>query len=107
MRKLALATALAAASLSLAVLAQPGYGPGPGTRAGPGPRFNDTTTPGWSLMTKQERLEHQQKMRAFQGYDECQAYMVEHRKLMEERAKEKGKKLRGAGPGPGCDWLKK
>lgn len=106
MRKLALATGIAAASFALAALAQP-YGPGPGPGKGPGPRFNDTTTPGWSMMTKQERAEHQAKMRGFQSYDECHAYMVEHHKLMEERAREKGKSLRGAGPGPGCDWLKK
>ena len=108
MKKLAIASAVASATLALAAFAQP-YGPGPGAGAGkgPGPRFNDTTTPGWSMMSAQERTEHQAKMRAFTSYDECHAYMVEHHKLMEERAKGKGKALRGAGPGPGCDWLKK
>jgi Spy/CpxP family protein refolding chaperone len=105
MKKLAFATALAAAALSLAALAQPGYGPGPGARGGP--RFNDRTTPGWSLMTATERKEHQEKMRGFKDYDECRGYMEKHHALMVERAKEKGRALRGAGPGPGCDWLKK
>jgi len=108
MRSLVLVAAAAAAAFAFAANAQPyGPGPGPGYGAGPGPRFNDRTTPGWSLMTAQERREHQERMRAFTSYEECNAYMVEHHKLMAERAKARGGKLRGAGPGPGCDWLKK
>jgi hypothetical protein len=121
MRKIAPAAAVAAASLSLAAFAEPGMGPGngpgpgagpgygmgPGPRAGAGPRFDDTTTPGWSMMNAQERSEHQAKMRSFKSYEECNAYMVQHHRLMADRAKEQGTALRGAGPGPGCDWLKK
>ena len=108
MKRLILGAAITAASL--AAFAQP-YGPGPGGPGpGPGargmPRFNDTTTPGWSLMSAEERGAHQERMRSMKGYDECEAYMVEHRKLMDERAKEKGKALRGRGPGPACDVLK-
>jgi hypothetical protein len=121
MRKIAFATAVAAATLALAAFAQPGTGPGPGPgpgagpgygmgagpRAGAGPRFDETTTPGWSMMSAEERSEHQARMRSFKSYEECNAYMAQHHDLMAERAKEKGTALRGAGPGPACDWLKK
>jgi hypothetical protein len=124
MRKLAIAAAIAAASLSLAASAQPGMGPGtgpgpgagpgsgmgagPGPRAGAGPRFDETTTPGWSMMTAQERDEHREKMRSFRNYEECNAYMTENHARMQERARAQGKTLAGgAGPGPACDWLKK
>ena len=104
MRKLAIASAIAAATLALAAFAQPH--PGEKTAPTPAPRFTERTTPGWSLMTSGERAAHKEKMRAFKSYDECEAYMVEHHKQMEERAKEKGKTI-AKGPGPGCNWLKK
>lgn len=110
MKRTMLAAALAA--LSLSTYAQmgpgpggPGYGPGPGAMMGP--RFNEQTTPGWTMMTPEERKAHQERMFSFKDRGECQAYMAEHRKQMEARAKEKGKSLPGKGPGPGCDYLDK
>ena len=117
MKRTLLAAALAAASL--AVFAQPyggqgrgpGYGPGPGN--GPGMRggagcCGADVTPGWSLMTEAERTQHQEKMHGMKDYAECQAYMDEHRKLMQERAQQRGQSMPGPGPGPGaCQWLKK
>jgi hypothetical protein len=100
-----LALALAA---SVAAFAQPasGPGPGPGMMKG-GPRFGADVTPGWAMMTSEERRAHQEKMRGMKDRAACEAYMTEHHKLMEARAKEKGKALPWKGPGRGCDYLGK
>lgn len=45
---------------------------------------------GSQLMTEQERLEHRNKMRNFKTQQERDAYQLEHHKLMQTRAKEKG-----------------
>ncbi|MDE2486859.1 MAG: hypothetical protein KGO51_05615 [Alphaproteobacteria bacterium] len=57
---------------------------GGGMRAGPG------VTMGWSMMTPQERQAHQSKMAGFKTYAECHAYVLEHHKLMAERARAQG-----------------
>jgi hypothetical protein len=77
---------------------------GPG--GGKGMRFNfdKDNTPGWALMTTEERAAHSGKMRAAKTYDECKAVQDEHHKAMEVRAKEKGVTL----PAPrqnGCDRM--
>jgi hypothetical protein len=99
---------LACASLLLAgsALAQPGPGTGGGMGGGMGQgpcmkgdvatgpncgwRMSRKNTPGYRLMTPEERASHQQKMRAFTNRDECQAYMAEHHAEMATRAKAKG-----------------
>jgi hypothetical protein len=55
-----------------------------------GGRSGRRDTPGWSMMTPQERSEHQAKMRSMTNPDECKAYMEQHHQKMAERAKEKG-----------------
>ena len=122
-RSLAL-SALLGATLSASVLAQPGQGMGPGGGMGPGMgpgmggmggmgpggkgmqyRFNKDNTPGWSLMTPEERTAHHDKMMAARTYDDCKAAQAEQHKQMEERAKAQGKTL----PGPrqnACDKMK-
>lgn len=62
-------------------------GPGPMHRGG---RWGTDYTPGWSMMTPQERKEHQDKMRGMGNADECKTYMDEHHRQMADRAKEKG-----------------
>jgi hypothetical protein len=79
------------------VLAQPGNGPRY--------NWNKDNTPGWTLMTPQERSEHQAKMRAAKTYDECKAIQEEQHKTMEARAKEKGVTLH-APRRNGCDVMK-
>jgi hypothetical protein len=77
-----------------------GMGPGKGRMA-----FNQGNTPGWSLMTAEERTAHQQKMWSFKTFDECKAYQAEHHTAMEVKAKEKGQTL----PAPranACDRMK-
>ena len=77
----------------------PGAGMGPGMHQGMGPgmggpymnwHMNRGNTPGYMLMTPEERTAHLNKMRSLQSADECNAYMTEHRAKMTERAKEKG-----------------
>lgn len=107
MRRLGLALLLAA--VGGATLAQPGpaasaaSGPGRGMRpggmgpGGMGPghgpgmmRWGQDATAGWSMMSPQERSEHQQKMQAMKTREECTAYHAQHREQMAARAKERG-----------------
>lgn len=125
-KTIALAIALAAA-LSASVLAQTGPGTGPGMGGGPGMqgagpghgagqmgqgsrgmrnmRFDKGNTPGWTLMTTEERTANQTRMRAATTYDECKQLQDEQHKLMETRAKEKGVTLNAPGKN-GCDMAK-
>lgn len=63
-----------------------GMGPGMqgGMHAGPG------NTMGWSMMTPEERKEHQAKMMSFTNAKDCRAYVEQHHRLMAERAKQRG-----------------
>ena len=126
--------ALLGAMLALPALAQPGPGAGgtaggpcvqgaggPGCGMGPGPgagggrgmgpgggcgmRFDRNNTPGWNLMTPEEQAAHREKMLSAKTYEECKAYQAEHRKAMEERAREKGVTL-PAGRQAVCDRMK-
>lgn len=95
---------LPALALALAVIglhAQPGPGMG-----GMGPRWQvtDGNTPGMALMTPQERLEHQNRMRAMQSYDECVAYIGDHHARMVARAQEQGVVL--AAPRNPCETMR-
>ena len=77
-----------------------GMGPGKGRMA-----FNQGNTPGWSLMTAEERTAHQQKMWSFKTFDVCKAYQAEHHTAMTAKAKDQGKTL----PTPranACDRMK-
>lgn len=110
--------ALLGAALAAPTFAQPGsgmgggggMGPGMGGMGGMGPgkgrmALNQDNTPGWSLMTAEERSAHQQKMWSFKTFDECKAYQAEHHTAMTAKAKEQGKTL----PAPranACDRMK-
>ena len=71
---------------------RPGMGPGGGGGSGRhmGGRWGSRYTPGWSLMTPEERTAHQQQMQAVKGYEECTTLRDQHREQMAARAKEKG-----------------
>lgn len=59
---------------------------------------------GSEMMTPQERLEYQNRMRVLKTEQEREAFRLEHHKLMQERAKAQGKTLPDmppAGMGPG------
>lgn len=105
---------IAGLAMTTAALAQPGPGmgqgggPGMGRMAGGGPgagwRADSGNTPGFALMTEQERLEHQNRLRSMNSYEECTAYVSEHRVQMATRAQERGTTLR-AYRNP-CDTMK-
>ena len=53
-------------------------------------RFGPQNSPGWALMTAQERSEHRSKMLGFTNYEDCASYVAEHHAKMLERARDKG-----------------
>jgi hypothetical protein len=54
---------------------------------------------GWQLMTQQERNEYRAKMRTMKTAEERERFRLEHHKMMQERAKERGVTLPDV-PGP-------
>ena len=109
-------------------MAQPGGGKGPG--AGPGPmgagpaasapgmgmgpgggrgaaRWGSDYTPGWSLMTQQERNEHRERMRSMKTYEECKTYQEQHHEQMAARAKDRDGKTLAQPRRDACSGLKK
>jgi hypothetical protein len=63
---------------------------------------------GWQIMTQQERNEYRSHMRSLKTVEERERYRMEHHKMMQERAKERGVSLpempgprKGMGPGSG------
>jgi len=60
---------------------------------GPRFQFDQENVPGWTLMSSAERAAHHQKLLSFKTVEECQAYMAEHRKKLEARAKERNQTL--------------
>lgn len=67
-------------------------------------RADPSNTRGWQLMTPQERIEHQARVRSFTDYDACEAYRERHHDLMTERARQRGLSLPGGGQ-DFCDHL--
>jgi hypothetical protein len=111
-----------------AAMAQPGSGKGPGAGAGPmgaGPaasapgmgmgqgggrgaaRYGSDYTPGWTLMSEQERNEHRDRMRSMKTYEECKSYQDQHHEQMAARAKERGGKALAQPRRDACGSLKK
>jgi len=71
----------------------PGWGDAALDRA-PAKAAGACSSPGWALMTPQERTEHQAKMRSMKTHEECNAYMVEHKVQIATRAAERNVQLR-------------
>ena len=84
----------------------PGMGMGPGGKQGAG-RWGSDFTPGWSMMTPQERDAHREKMRSMATHDECKAYQEQHHAQMAARAKERGGKALGQPRRDACAGLKR
>lgn len=112
----------------VAATAQPGSGKGPGAGTGPtsagpaasapgmgmGPgggrgaaRYGSDYTPGWALMSQQERNEHRDRMRSMKTYEECKIYQDQHHEQMAARAKERGGKALAVPRRDACGSLKK
>lgn len=60
-------------------------------------RASESNTRGWELMSPQERIEHQARIRGFATLAECEVYQNEHRREIEARAAQLGKQLQGGG----------
>jgi hypothetical protein len=60
-----------------------------GEAAGPW-RASPSNTRGWQLMTPEERIEHQSRVRGFTDYGACEAYRTQHHELVAERARQRG-----------------
>jgi len=59
---------------------------GSGRRTAPGVITGPENTPGWPMMSAQERREHRDRMQSFRSYQECAAYRDQHRSEMAARA---------------------
>jgi hypothetical protein len=55
--------------------------------------MNRRNSPGYGLMTPEERAAHQSRLRNMQSREECLAYLQDHHATMGERAKAQGKTL--------------
>jgi len=53
-------------------------------------RAGEDNTAGWQLMSPQERIEHQARLREFTEYGECRRYLDAHHAEMVERARRLG-----------------
>ncbi|HEY9217045.1 MAG TPA: hypothetical protein VIO94_03280 [Phenylobacterium sp.] len=82
-----------------------GHGMGPGG-GGMGMHMGAQSTPGWSMMTPEERQEHMTKMRSFTTAKDCRAYVAQHHALMAERAKRQGSTMPAEPPRDPCAGLK-
>jgi hypothetical protein len=81
-----------------------GYGMGPGM--GRGMHADASNTYGWSMMTPEERSQHQQRMANMHSADECKAYVDQHHQQMAARAQQHGASSPGAPPHNMCAGMK-
>lgn len=84
------------------VLAQAGPDAGRGGMAKAGSRY----TPGWSLMSLEERKEHRERVRFIKSYAECESYLAQQHDKMAARAREKGGKPLAQPRRDACKGLK-
>ena len=64
-------------------------------------------TPGWTLMSQQERNEHRDRMRSMKTHEECKSYQGQHHEQMATRAKDRGGKALAPPRRDACSGLKK
>ena len=46
-------------------------------------RASEANTRGWQLMTPEELIEHQSRIRGFKTYEECRSYQISHHQIMD------------------------
>lgn len=78
-----------------------------GGRHGMGGRWGSDVTAGWSMMTPEERREHQAKMQSMTNYADCKSYVDEHHQEMVKRAAEKGRAAPAQPRRDACAGLKR
>lgn len=84
----------------------PGMGMGPGMGRGRGAPYGPDYSHGWSMMTPEERSQHQAKMRSMTNYDDCKSYMAQQHEQMAARAKAQGTQLPAQPRRDACAGLK-
>jgi hypothetical protein len=55
--------------------------------------FGPDNTPGWGMMSRDERAAHHKKMQGMKNMDECRAYHDQHMKEMQSRMHSRGGKM--------------
>lgn len=81
-------------------------GPGMGMGMHHGGMAGPDHTPGWSMMTPQERSEHQARMQGMKTPENCRAYRDAHHQQMAEHAKAQGGKPLPPPRHDGCAGMK-
>ena len=89
---------LAALLLALLLASPASAGPWHATRG---------NTWGWQLMTPDERVEHQRRLRSFHDYAACKAYQAKHHAEMQQRARRAGLSLPDKPRGRACEQLRR
>ena len=84
-----------------------GMGPASAQKSAPAPRYGTDYTPGWSMMSKEERDAHRKRLHELKIYEDCRAYLDQHREQMAQRAQEKGGKALAQPRRDACAGLKK
>jgi hypothetical protein len=77
---------------------------GPGESGRHRMHFNKENTPGWSMMTPDERRAYGDKMSSFTAVDECRTYQQQHMSNMQARAKQRKQSMNPSAMDP-CDML--
>jgi hypothetical protein len=70
-------------------------------------RMNRGNTPGYAMMTTEERNQHRQTMMGMKDHAACQTYMQEHHTKMMDRAKQRNQTMPAMPRQDACGWLKK
>jgi hypothetical protein len=60
---------------------------------GHGSDANAASTPGWSMMSPEERQAHRYRIQSASSREDCARYMEQHHQRMIERAKQRGESL--------------
>ncbi|MGL4576322.1 MAG: hypothetical protein ACRCV9_16180 [Burkholderiaceae bacterium] len=68
--------------------------------------FGADNTPGWGMMSREERAAHHKKMHGMKSKDECKAYHDQHMKEMQSRMQSRGGKMNMPNMDP-CEMMEK
>ena len=80
---------------------------GMGGHNGMSGRWGSGVTTGWSMMTPEERKEHQTRMQSMTNYADCKSYTDEHHQQMVKRAAENGRTAPAQPRRDACTGLKR
>jgi hypothetical protein len=99
-------TASAPASAQAAGASVPGMSPASAASPPQGvPRYGEFDTPGWPMMSKEERAEYAAAMAQFKSRGECVTYMNKHFEEMRKRSLQRNLPLQGTSRSDLCNVL--